>query len=710
MNAIVSGLKLAVLALPVAVWLVAQQSRVHDAARGGGVEQVRAALKPWKEIDGMDRQGRTPLALALSRRRDDVVLFLIERGANPLPADAKYESSQPLWAVVSAKNSRLAQALLARGLDANSKFVSGKTWLAAAAEKRDRESVRLLLQAGADPNASWKQGELEATALSLALTGWNPQDIDEGMAIAEALIAGGARVSGEDPALRHAVRQVLFAKNHRSGEALGLERLKLVVEKGYPLEAPQPKDALLSLAALAGNLDAVRYLLSKGANPMGGAKPCREAKCPAVDGTPLHRIAGRTPMPQSAAQDREIAGLLIKAGADPATPDEYGRAPLALAMRSKNEAVAAALEAANPVPRDLARGLMTDASAPKPAAREERPLYAGHPGDPGGSNALALLSASGSELHAVLAGRGGKDDVAEVDVAAQGKTLTLLLASSETVEWRLRVRPGVQVATVIVLGRKPQRVTGQPPDAELVVRSAEQHPTDSPRERVYHSSNREEMRRVSERIVEITGQAPKSLTAKHEVASVVIDGRAGAVEIAPSQPGPPSAVTFQQREHEGKLSEDKLTASYCCAGGSSTLLASKGWRSGKRYWEAKLELPLFSKRPERWTNIGVLEDAYGGPHISEGSTGFIGFTKHDLYRDGDVFGIAIDLDERYAYFRVNGKWASGEPGSKKGMKLPRWGELYGAVSVATRDTWTANFGATPFRDPPPPGYKPYLQP
>lgn len=698
-------LKLAVIFSPAVIYVLAQQSRLHDAAASGDVEQVSGALKPWKSIDSMDREGRTALGVAVARRHEAVARFLLERGANPLPDAPDY--LQPLGMVVAAKSAGLTRVFLTGGVSPDARLKSGRPWLLAAIEQRERAPIEALLAAGADPNARWSQnGEQAATPLSSALFAHADKDIDEGLAIAGLLLAKGAAVSGSDPALRRTIQHILSSRRYDTGESRGVERLQLLVEKGYPLEAPVPRDSLLSQAAYAGNLEAVRYLLAKGADPMGGAKPCREVKCP-IDGSPLHRVAERYPMPKLGAIDQAIVQALLAAGADPHSPDQHGRTPAALAERSKNTAVSAALGATAPA-RGAAEAAVATSQSAK-AAPAQRPLYAGHPGDPKSTDPRALLSAAGTELHAVVAYQPPRHSTAiDVELSAQGKPVTLFLAAYKTADWQIRVLPGVALSKVVALGQEPQRVRGVPAGTELVVRSARQHGS-GPLERVYHRPDRDEMRRVVDRITEMAGAAPKSLIARHEMRKVAVDGTTTDIELSARPSGPPSAVTFATRPHEGKLSDDKLTAYYCCAGASSTVLASRGYRRGKRYFEAKLELPFMAGKPARWTNIGVLDGE--GRDLQEDRNAFIGFAMHDRYKDGDVFGVAIDYDERVAYFRVNGKWVSGEPGSNGGLKLPSRGELFAAVSVASgREAWTANFGAVPFKSPPPPGYLPYAAP
>jgi hypothetical protein len=100
--------------------------------------------------------------------------------------------------------------------------------------------------------------------------------------------------------------------------------------------------------------------------------------------------------------------------------------------------------------------------------------------------------------------------------------------------------------------------------------------------------------------------------------------------------------------------------------------------------------------------------------VPRGGVGLLDWGEASRYRDGDVFGLAADLDARKLYFHVNGVWKFGPPGNI-GIPLAA-GKAYTAaatVSAASRTStaecggWTGNFGKAPFKFALPEGYMSY---
>jgi len=139
-------------------------------------------------------------------------------------------------------------------------------------------------------------------------------------------------------------------------------------------------------------------------------------------------------------------------------------------------------------------------------------------------------------------------------------------------------------------------------------------------------------------------------------------------------------------------------------------LASRSFRSGRAYAEISFQGKAAAARPDTWTNAAVTSQRslYS---LSTGSSPFSfagSFTKN-LIKDGDVISLALDLDSLVLYWRLNGQWMTGRPGTGLGepMLYPN-DEYFIAVSVQDKaEAWRINFGATPFRFPPPDGFPSY---
>ena len=170
---------------------------LHYAARQGALDAVRAlAASPKLDLDRKDPDGLTPLLYATLNGHYDVAAFLLERGADPNAADS-YGRTVLFAAIDLNRHDReprpaprstdrvtplaLARMALDKGATVDSKIVGripsrcalgcqapaseGATPLWRAARAGDLDAVRLLLDAGASPDAAAGDG---TTPLMLA--------------------------------------------------------------------------------------------------------------------------------------------------------------------------------------------------------------------------------------------------------------------------------------------------------------------------------------------------------------------------------------------------------------------------------------------------------------------------------------------------------------------------------------------------------------
>jgi len=241
-----------------------------EAARTGSVGAVRALLDYEAKVNvkETDRQ-QTALMWAAGQKHPEVVKVLIERGA-----DVHAKSGVRRLTVMDSGQRRTKAAR-----DGASQIdVGGSSALLFAAQSGDAESIKLLLNGGANVNDTAGDGK---TALVLAAFSHNT-------AAAQALLEGGA-----DP------------------DAGGA---------GY---------TALHAAALRGDLSTVKALLAKGANP----------NVRLTKGTPVQRFSshwtlpgtwvGGTPLFVAALYlEVDIVRELLKAGADHTIAIEGGTTPL----------------------------------------------------------------------------------------------------------------------------------------------------------------------------------------------------------------------------------------------------------------------------------------------------------------------------------------------------------------------------------------------
>ncbi len=153
----------------------------------------------------------------------------------------------------------------------------------------------------------------------------------------------------------------------------------------------------------------------------------------------------------------------------------------------------------------------------------------------------------------------------------------------------------------------------------------------------------------------------------------------------------------------------EVTAAVSCTNARAT----RGFRMGKAYAEITFRGKAKGANPDTWTNAAVTSQR----SLYSLSTGAATFSFAGTYSkrqvtDGDVFGIALDMDAQLLYWHRNGEWMTGRPGSGIGEPLNDTGQEYFiAASVQDKaEGWRINFGATPFRHPPPAGFPPYGAP
>ena len=219
----------------------------------------------------------------------------------------------------AARDPEKVKLLLARGADATARAESGFTALTVAARAHGNvESVRILLKAGAKPNApKGAPAQFGATPLFFAAA---VGDVES----ARALLDAGA---AQEPmkVLDMFLWTPLIAATLRGDAAM----VELLVRKGAEPDGGRPDGTTpLHMAVLCNHPETVKVLLANG------------AKVNAADDlglTALHYAAG------APFEDPTVTDLLLAAGADRTAKDKKGRTPRDLATELKHPAVAATL-------------------------------------------------------------------------------------------------------------------------------------------------------------------------------------------------------------------------------------------------------------------------------------------------------------------------------------------------------------------------------
>ncbi|MEN1925361.1 ankyrin repeat domain-containing protein [Luteimonas sp. MJ293] len=126
-------------------------SPLADAVATGDAAEVRRQLESGSNPETPGSDGASLLVWAIDRGLLDGAMALLEGGADPNHPDA--DGTTPVHAAAFADDPTLLRAVLARGGDPNVRNpVTGATPLAASILNRNAEPMRILLEAGADPD------------------------------------------------------------------------------------------------------------------------------------------------------------------------------------------------------------------------------------------------------------------------------------------------------------------------------------------------------------------------------------------------------------------------------------------------------------------------------------------------------------------------------------------------------------------------------
>ena len=154
----------------------------------GPAETVLALLDAGADIERANRQGLHPLHSAVLAGNAEIVSLLLQRGAAVDAKDGKGRTPLYTFAVSGGRNIEIAKLLLAAGADPNAESAredDSQTALQCAAATGDLELSKLLLASGANVN---HQSALGDTPLHQAV-------FDNRLNVAVLLIESGADVN-----------------------------------------------------------------------------------------------------------------------------------------------------------------------------------------------------------------------------------------------------------------------------------------------------------------------------------------------------------------------------------------------------------------------------------------------------------------------------------------------------------------------------------
>lgn len=180
-------------AIAVQLGQLGQPLDLHEAAALDAADRVGALLDAGAHVDDRSPDGFTPLQLAAYFGAPAAAALLIERGAD---VDAVADNAQriaPLHAAVAGRHPEVVRLLLAAGAQPDARQFGGWTPLLAAAQHGHAEIVAALLDVGADPAAANDEGVRPAelarthghTEIALQIERAGPTRPEAGLALSE---------------------------------------------------------------------------------------------------------------------------------------------------------------------------------------------------------------------------------------------------------------------------------------------------------------------------------------------------------------------------------------------------------------------------------------------------------------------------------------------------------------------------------------------
>ena len=313
---------------------------LHWAAYHGNTAIADQLIAAGARVDAANDLAITPLALAAENGHAVIVERLLARGANPNAASDS--GVTPLMRAARTGSLPAVRALLAKGAQVNAvERDRQQTALMWAVSQSHPEIVKALLENGADVTARTvvrrltvmlDQGppgvktarehahQIDAGGSTPLLFAASGGSVDS----ARALLDRGANVN--DTAADGNSALVLAAFAGHGGVA------RLLLERGADPNAAGAGYSALHAAVLRSDVETVKALLAKGANPdarMTKGSPVRRF---GSQWALVNNLTGATPLFIAALYNEvELMRVLLAAGASPSLPLDNGMPPLLIA-------------------------------------------------------------------------------------------------------------------------------------------------------------------------------------------------------------------------------------------------------------------------------------------------------------------------------------------------------------------------------------------
>ncbi|MFZ1844535.1 MAG: hypothetical protein WAU40_15285, partial [Nitrospira sp.] len=316
--------------------------------------------------------------------------------------------------------------------------------------------------------------------------------------------------------------------------------------------------------------------------------------------------------------------------------------------------------------------------------------------------------------------------IIHLKVESTREPITLFLMSYYPVDWRVSAAPGARIGSVILRGYYRQTIRGLDNSVPINLASAEDGQWEEMFPRTLVTS-RDGLLDFKAYVRSMVGVEPVTVQSIYTGNSMVIDGKTTLEFPAPVEAPITQPVVFKSDSESSArfrgrkmISPDRLTVGYGMGGASTESIATMPHSKGRWYAEFIVHAGADNEVPNSWTNVGIRSTAneFGGltSHGGQLAYGVNRYLRNvGGLRDKDVIGLAMDLTRGHLYVRHNGVWVGGSPDSGNAI-LPIVTDRQYVVAVEVgspggdytkTDTWTGNFGSTPFHHPIPKGFEPY---
>jgi len=337
-----------------------------QAAADHNVEILSLLWGHGADIQAKNKAGEDTLLWLLKQKNtyisDQVIRFLLEKGANPRLPDATGKTALD-WGL-KTQNPDLIFVLLDYGLNPQSKTENDESLLVLAARKGHLALFQSLLKRGLPLTETSPDGE---DLLTVSLQGNNEKlslyliqqaaphfDLDQALvqsaecaetSVVKALLLAGADVNAQDSIGTTALMNAAKCGNVPS--------ISLLLEKGADLHRKDSgqRNAFLH-AAICSDVETLRFLLAQGAQLHSQTKAGANALHLAAYNQHLESVKAlvelglavdsrddneQTPLFWALEEEHEnVVAWLLKAKANPNHQDQDGVTPLALAMDKEN--------------------------------------------------------------------------------------------------------------------------------------------------------------------------------------------------------------------------------------------------------------------------------------------------------------------------------------------------------------------------------------